>query len=77
MCGPRSEDEIVIGIALTVTWMLATGRRLRCDVPLFHTLSTGDLIDFWADDHLEPGSETSAGLTEQAHHDPNLTDQVE
>lgn len=48
--GPRSANEIVIGMALTATWMLATGRRLD-QPPLLHDLTADQLIDFWADDH--------------------------
>lgn len=54
--GPRSADDVAIGLALTTMWVLATGRRLRCDVPLFHDLPEGDLIDFWADDHINHGA---------------------
>lgn len=49
--GPQSADDVVIGLALTTTWVLATGRRLCCDVPLFHDLPAPELVDFWADDH--------------------------
>jgi hypothetical protein len=48
--GPRSPDEIVIGVALTARWMLSTGRRLD-QVPLMYDLTEDQLIDFWADDH--------------------------
>lgn len=56
--GPQSADDVVIGLALTTTWVLVTGRRVRCDLPLFHDLPESDLIDFWADDHLGHGAET-------------------
>jgi hypothetical protein len=48
--GPRTADEKIIGVALTTRWMLITGRRLH-QSPLLHDLPTGQLIDFWADDH--------------------------
>jgi hypothetical protein len=47
--GPRCCDDAVIGIALTTTWMLITGRFLDHE-PLLHGLPAADLIDFWADD---------------------------
>jgi len=67
--GPQSADDLVIAIALTATWMLATGRRLRCDMPLLHDLNARELIDFWADDHITPGSDIHAGLPERERHD--------
>lgn len=57
--GPQTADDLVIGIALTTTWMLTTGRRLRCGVPLTHDLNAMELIDFWADDHIN-----HSGITE-------------
>jgi hypothetical protein len=48
--GPRSPDEVVIGVVLTTRWMLSTGRRLD-QIPLMHDLTGDQLIDFWADDH--------------------------
>lgn len=48
--GPRSVHEVIIGMALTATWMLTTGRRLD-QTPLLHDLAADQLIDFWADDH--------------------------
>ncbi|MDN3353043.1 hypothetical protein [Actinomadura sp. DC4] len=48
--GPRSASETIIGMALTATWMLTTGRRLD-QPPLLHELTADQLVDFWADDH--------------------------
>jgi hypothetical protein len=67
--GPQSADDVVIAIALTTTWMLATGRRLRSDMPLLHDLNARELIDFWADDHITPDPDHHAGLPEREHHD--------
>jgi hypothetical protein len=67
--GPQSPDDVVIAIALTATWMLTTGRHLRCDVPLLHDLNVLELIDFWADDHLTPGQDIHAGLPGRERHD--------
>jgi hypothetical protein len=67
--GPRSADDVVIAIALTTTWVLATGRRLRCEQPLFHDLNVHELIDFWADDHITPGPDIHSGLPERERHD--------
>jgi hypothetical protein len=64
--GPQSADDVIIGIALTVRWMLVTGRRPRCDRPLFHELPAHELVDFWADDHIEPGPEQGAQLRRSA-----------
>jgi hypothetical protein len=47
--GPRTADDIVIGLALTTRWMLITGRRLN-QRPLLHILPAEQLLDFWADD---------------------------
>lgn len=49
--GPLTTDEHIIGVVLTVRWMLLTRRRLG-QAPLFHDLEHIELIDFWADDHL-------------------------
>jgi hypothetical protein len=49
-CGPQTADEMVIGVALTARWMIATGRRLH-EPPLLHSLPADQLLDFWADDH--------------------------
>lgn len=70
--GPRSADEIAIATALTTTWALVTGRRPR-PAPLLHDLPALDLIDFWADDHLETRPETLSGPREQAPHDPRIS----
>jgi hypothetical protein len=67
--GPQSADDLVIGIALTTTWMLITGRRLRSGVPLVHHLTAVELIDFWADDHINPTPDVPSGLREQARDD--------
>jgi hypothetical protein len=56
--GPQSPDEAIVGIALTVRWMLITGRRLD-QRPELHELSCDQLIDFWADDY-PGGSITSS-----------------
>jgi hypothetical protein len=50
LIGPRSANEVIIGMALTTKWMLTTGRRLD-QTPLLHDLTADQLIDFWADDH--------------------------
>jgi hypothetical protein len=49
LIGPRSANEVIIGMALTTKWMLTTGRRLD-QTPLLHDLTADQLIDFWADD---------------------------
>ncbi|MFG2001116.1 hypothetical protein ACGFNU_18420 [Spirillospora sp. NPDC048911] len=49
--GPRSADEAVLAIALTLRWMLSTGRRLH-EWPQPHELGGENLIEFWADDHI-------------------------
>ncbi|MFB9831430.1 hypothetical protein [Actinoallomurus acaciae] len=66
--GPHTADDRVIAMALTATWMLTTGRRLR-DVPMFHDLSVPDLIDFWADDHIASNPKIRSGLPEREHRD--------
>lgn len=59
-CGPQSDDEAMIAIMLTTTWMLVTGRRLLCDRALLHDLSAPELIEFWAeDDQLFSGVDQS------------------
>ena len=50
---PLSHDEFVARLLVDI-WTLATGRTLRCDVPL-HELTAEELIDFWSDDHLDAG----------------------
>lgn len=47
-----SDDELVASL-LICTWSIATGRRLRRDVPPGE-LTESELIEFWADDHLWP-----------------------
>ena len=47
-----SNDDL-IAFVLISTWALATGRRLRADVPP-QQLTERELIDFWADDHRWP-----------------------
>lgn len=47
---PLSHDEFVARLLIDI-WTLATGRTLR-DVPP-HELTAEELIDFWADDHLD------------------------
>ena len=47
--GPRTPDEVLLGITLTSTWMLNTGRCLGA-FPLLHDLDAAELIDFWAID---------------------------
>ncbi|WP_067462385.1 hypothetical protein [Actinomadura macra] len=53
-CGPRSHDELAIGVLLTAQWMLATGRRLE-DYPALHHLEEDQLIEFWADGEMDGG----------------------
>jgi hypothetical protein len=43
-----SDDELIVRL-LVRTWMLATGKELREDVPP-QELSPEELIDFWSDD---------------------------
>ncbi|MFG2004355.1 hypothetical protein ACGFNU_34875 [Spirillospora sp. NPDC048911] len=52
--GPRSADEAMLAMVLTVTWRLITGRRLTDQATLLHDLPRDQLIDFWADDHNAP-----------------------
>jgi hypothetical protein len=47
-----SDDERVATLLIN-TWSLATGRRLRSDVPP-GDLTESELIEFWADDQLWP-----------------------
>lgn len=51
---PVSNDDL-IAFLLISSWSLATGRRLRSDVPP-GDLAESELIDFWADDHLWPAA---------------------
>jgi hypothetical protein len=46
-------SEDLVAFLLISTWALATGRRLRSDVPPGE-LTESELIEFWADDHLWP-----------------------
>ncbi|SEG48008.1 hypothetical protein SAMN04489712_105452 [Thermomonospora echinospora] len=46
--GPCSAEEVTLGVALTTTWMLATGRRLN-QPPLAHHLPADQLLEFWAE----------------------------
>jgi hypothetical protein len=48
---PLSHDEFVARLLVDI-WTLATGRTLRGDVPP-DELTTEELINFWADDHLD------------------------
>src|SRR5215467_12030667 len=57
--GPRTAEEAAIGLALTTSWMLITGRWMYPG-PLLHDLPAEQLIDFWADDHV-PGSDAAPG----------------
>ena len=50
---PLSRDEFIARLLVDI-WTLATGRTLR-DVPP-HELTAEELIDFWADDHLDADS---------------------
>jgi hypothetical protein len=51
---PDSYDDLLATL-LVHSWMVATGRTLRADVPP-RDLSPAELIDFWADDFgCEPG----------------------
>jgi hypothetical protein len=68
-CGPESAEDLVLGLALTTTWMLKTGRHLRCRVPLMHDLTAAELIDFWADDHIQRATDNPSGSREQVRHD--------
>lgn len=45
---PDSYDDLLAKL-LVHSWMVATGRTLRADVPP-RKLSAAELIDFWADD---------------------------
>lgn len=64
LIGPRSVNEVIIGMALTTTWMLTTGRRLD-QMPLLHDLTADQLIEFWADDH--DGGTARASRPAQRH----------
>jgi hypothetical protein len=44
-------DEDIIARVLILTWMMATGRTLRSDVPPGE-LDEAELISFWADDQM-------------------------
>ena len=52
--GPRSVEEGVLAMALTVRWMLRTSRHLphpgRSGRLMLHDLPREELIAFWADD---------------------------
>lgn len=58
--GPHTVDDMVIGLALTTTWMLLTGRHLY-ERPLLHSLTAEQLVDFWADDHADAGKTSQPG----------------
>jgi hypothetical protein len=45
---PDSDDDLLATLLIR-SWMVATGRTLRDDVPP-PELSAEELIDFWADD---------------------------
>lgn len=45
---PRRPDDTWLGVVLTATWALRTGRILRNDVPA-QALTVDELIAFWAD----------------------------
>jgi hypothetical protein len=49
---PLATDDL-LAFMLIRTWSIATGRRLRRDVPPAE-LTERELIDFWTDDHLWP-----------------------
>jgi hypothetical protein len=57
--GPQCGSDVIIGLALTTTWMLITGRCLDHG-PLLHGLPAADLIDFWADDYFVPADKAGA-----------------
>jgi hypothetical protein len=63
-----SPDEFVARLLVDI-WTLATGRTLRCDVPP-HELTAEELIDFWADDHLDTAAamEVNAPVTAAVRH---------
>ncbi|HEU5157773.1 MAG TPA: hypothetical protein VFU43_12330 [Streptosporangiaceae bacterium] len=46
-------EQALLALTLITTWALATGRRLRADVPP-EQLTEAELIDFWADPLLAP-----------------------
>jgi len=48
-----SDDELLARLLID-TWTLTTGKMLRGDVPP-QELTEEELIDFWSDDHLDPG----------------------
>lgn len=47
---PLSDDDLVAQL-LIHTWMLTTGRTIRCHTRLFE-LTEEELIEFWADDYF-------------------------
>ena len=53
------DDDADLARLLITSWMLATGRALRADVPP-HLLSQDELITFWADDQLAAAGEAPA-----------------
>jgi hypothetical protein len=67
--GPRTVNEVIIGMALTAKWMLTTGRRLD-QTPLLHDLTADQLIDFWADDH-DGGSDSRPAQRYEMADSPN------
>jgi hypothetical protein len=48
----RRSDDTWLGVVLTATWALRTGRILRNDVPV-EALTDDELITFWADPLLD------------------------
>jgi hypothetical protein len=48
-CRLLMTDDESLGLMLTCTWSLITGRTLRSDVPPAE-LTEQELIDFWAED---------------------------
>lgn len=49
-------DDQALAVSLTTTWSMRTGRLLR-PVPV-NELTPAELVNFWADDQLEPSLAT-------------------
>jgi hypothetical protein len=61
-------NDDLVAFLLISTWALATGRRLRSDVPPGE-LTERELIDFWSDDHLWPAARGTIDIRGASHND--------
>jgi hypothetical protein len=82
---PLTDDDLVARL-LIHTWMLTTGRTLRSDIQP-HELAEEELINFWADDHLDQAtrdgpssikilSDSLPGITDRKLHTLRYVDYI-